>query len=46
MYETFKEGVEEVMNDGTLSQSWTKADHDAHVEVRASPTAAQKSRNQ
>ncbi|VAH57395.1 unnamed protein product [Triticum turgidum subsp. durum] len=33
MYETFKEGVEEVMNDGTLSQSWTKADHDAHVEI-------------
>ncbi|EMS68418.1 Cellulose synthase-like protein G2 [Triticum urartu] len=33
MYETFKEGVEEVMNDATLSQSWTKADHDAHVEI-------------
>ncbi|VAH57394.1 unnamed protein product [Triticum turgidum subsp. durum] len=36
MYETFKEGVEEVMNDGTLSQSWTKADHDAHVEQASS----------
>lgn len=33
MYETFKEGVEEVMNDAALSQSWTKADHDAHVEI-------------
>ncbi|XBI62327.1 hypothetical protein VPH35_042969 [Triticum aestivum] len=33
VYETFKEGVEEVMNDATLSQSWTKADHHAHVEI-------------
>ncbi|KAM3197233.1 hypothetical protein ACQJBY_072731 [Aegilops geniculata] len=33
MYETFKEGVEEVMSDAALSQSWTKADHDAHVEI-------------
>uniref|UniRef100_M8AU71 Cellulose synthase-like protein G3 n=1 Tax=Aegilops tauschii TaxID=37682 RepID=M8AU71_AEGTA len=33
MYETFKEGVREVMSDAALSQSWTKADHDAHVEI-------------
>ncbi|KAI5005003.1 cellulose synthase-like protein G3 [Hordeum vulgare subsp. vulgare] len=33
MYETFNEGVEEVMNDAALSQSWIKADHDAHIEM-------------
>ena len=33
MYETFNEGVREVMSDADLSQSCTKADHDAHVEI-------------
>ncbi|KAK1661789.1 hypothetical protein QYE76_049948 [Lolium multiflorum] len=38
MYDRFKEDVEEAMNDGALSQIWTKAarqDHDAHVEIIA-----------
>lgn len=38
MYDRFKEDVKEAMNDGALSQIWTKAarqDHDAHVEIIA-----------
>jgi hypothetical protein len=41
MYDRFKEDVKEAMNDGALSQIWTKAarqDHDAHVEVKCSNT--------
>ncbi|XP_047058111.1 cellulose synthase-like protein G2 [Lolium rigidum] len=38
MYDKFKEGVEEAMNDAALSQTWTEAarqDHDAYVEIIA-----------